>query len=77
LELNPEDLSSRQKLVSVKELKMKNSFSGIVSTEEAGHNELISIIENQVKVKSTQEIKVEHAFDKFLNLVKDRANEYR
>jgi len=77
LELNPDDLSSRQKLVSVKELKMKNSFSGGVSTEEAGHNELISIIENQVKIKSAQEIKVEHAFDKFLNLVKDKANYYR
>jgi tetratricopeptide (TPR) repeat protein len=77
LELNPDDLPSRQKLVSVKELKMKNSSSGGVSIEEAGHNELISIIENQVKIKSTQEIKVEHAFDKFLNLVKDKANYYR
>jgi tetratricopeptide (TPR) repeat protein len=77
LELNPDDLSSRQKLVSVKELKMKHSFSGVVSTEEAGHNELISIIENQVKVKSSQEIKVEYAFDKFLNLVKDKASHYR
>jgi tetratricopeptide (TPR) repeat protein len=77
LELNPEDLASRQKLVNVKELKMKDSFSGVVSTEEAGHNELISIIENQVKAKSSQEIKVEHAFDKFLNLVKDKATHYR
>ena len=77
LELNPEDLASRQKLVNVKELKMKDSFSGVVSIEEAGHNELISIIENQVKVKSSQEIKVEHAFDKFLNLVKDKATHYR
>lgn len=77
LELNPDDLSSRQKLVSVNELKIKNSFAQVESNEEAGHNELISIIEKQVKVKSEQEIKVQHAFDQFLKLVKDKSNYYR
>lgn len=77
LELNPGDISSVQKLQKVKELKMQNTGTPVDTSEEAGHDELISIIETQVKARSPQEIKVQHAFDKFLHMVKERAADYR
>ena len=46
-------------------------------TEQAGHDELISIIETQVKTKSPKEIKVQEKFEHFLHLVKERATYYR
>lgn len=75
LELNPDDTASHQKLQKVRLLKMENAASPADTSEEAGHDELISIIENQVKAKSPQEIKVQHAFDRFLELVKKKSYE--
>lgn len=77
LELNPDDVASIQKLEKVKQLKLENAGMTPDTSEEAGHDELISIIENQVKAKSPQEIKVQHAFDRFLHLVKERAEHFR
>ncbi len=78
IELNPEDTVSSQKLKKVLSLKAAHTGSSMnVSTEEAGHDELISIIENQVKAKSPKEQKIELAFGRFLNLVKDRAEQHR
>ena len=77
LELNPNDVASIQKLGKVKELKLANSGVKADVTEQAGHDELISIIETQVKAKSPQEIKVQQSLDKFLELVKEKASHYR
>lgn len=77
LELNPNDVASIQKLDKVRGLKNQNvetKPSGPV-TEQEGHDELISIIETQVKVKSPKEIKVEETFNRFLNELKERAHE--
>lgn len=75
LELNPEDIASKEKLKKVIQLKAQNSGAEADTTEQAGHDELISIIENQVKAKSPQEIKVQESFEKFLHLVKQVAHE--
>ena len=77
IELNPEDKSSVQKLEQV--LKMKKSASAIIKTptEEDGHEELISIIESQVKAKSPKELLLQDTFNHFLSAIKDRADNYR
>lgn len=75
LELNPNDLPSVQKLQKVKELKAQSSDLKAENSEQDGHDELISIIETQVKVKSPKEIKVQHSFDLFLNAIKEKAHE--
>lgn len=80
LELNPQDKSSVEKLKTVRELQRKYDLSPEKThetTEEDGHNELISIIENKVKVKSATEIKVENSFNQFLNSLKDKSLQYR
>jgi tetratricopeptide (TPR) repeat protein len=77
LELNPHDTSSIQKLKKVKELKLSHTTSPHESTEEEGHDELISIIETQVKAKSPKEIKIQQSFEHFLHLIKDKAQHYR
>jgi tetratricopeptide (TPR) repeat protein len=80
LELNPKDQASLKKLEHVKTLKMNASGKIAevkVDTEQSGHEELISIIENQVKAKSPQEIKLQVTFDHFLNALKERAQHYR
>lgn len=77
LELNPGDIPSLEKLNKVKELKAGSKHESIASDEQAGHDELISIIENQVKIKSPQELKIQSAFDQFLTQVKIKAQEYR
>lgn len=77
LELNPDDVLSVNKLEKVRQLKTQNSSLGVDVTEQAGHDELISIIENQVKSISPKELKVQNAFDKFLNILRDRAMDYR
>lgn len=74
LELNPQDKSSIQKLDEVRQLKLKDS-QGPEASEESGHDELISIIETQVKVKSLAEVKVKEAFDQFLGDLRDRARQ--
>ncbi len=75
LELNPEDVASKEKLKKVIQLKAQNTGVPADTTEQAGHDELISIIETQVKAKSPQEIKIQESFDKFLHLVKQVAHE--
>lgn len=77
LDLNPADIASTQKLAKVIQLKKKNSGAKADTTEQAGHDELISIIETQVKAKSPKEMKVQESFDRFLNLVKEKASHYR
>jgi pentatricopeptide repeat protein len=73
LELNPNDRNSQKKLTEVREMKRKHE-GGEERTEESGHDELISIIENKVKVKSPAEIKVREAFDQFLTDLRDRSH---
>lgn len=77
IELNPDDSSSVQKLEAVKVLKLSNAGGKKTASEQDGHDELISIIETQVKSKSPKEIKIQESFDLFLTLVKEKANHYR
>ncbi len=77
IELNPEDQASVQKLKKVKALKLSSSHSKSHVTEQDGHDELISIIETQVKSKSPKEIKLQESFALFLTLVKEKAHHYR
>ncbi len=77
LELNPDDVHSKNKLQTVKELKLQNAGTSTDTSEEAGHDELISIIETQVKAKSPKEIKLQHAFEHFSHLLKEKAAQYR
>ena len=72
LELNPDDQNSIKKLDEVRLMKRLHKPEEKV-TEESGHDELISIIESQVKVKSPSEIKVKEAFDEFLGNLRQRA----
>lgn len=76
LELNPHDKTTQQKLQHV--LSMKKTHSGAeVLTEEESHEELISIIENQVKAKSPKEIMLQDTFNHFLAAIKERAHQHR
>jgi tetratricopeptide (TPR) repeat protein len=77
LELNPNDIASVKKLQKVKELKLENAGSKADTTEQAGHDELITIIENQVKAKSPKELKLQETFEKFGKLLKEKAQHYR
>jgi tetratricopeptide (TPR) repeat protein len=77
LELNPDDQISLKKLEKVKLFKTQNAPLLAESTEQAGHDELISIIENQVKSQSPKELRLQTAFDKFLNVLRERAAECR
>lgn len=79
LELNPNDLRSQDKLEKVIALKKAHSPSELkeVPSEEEGHDELISIIETQVKTKSPQEIKIQKSFEQFLFLIKEKADSYK
>ncbi len=77
LELNPDDGPSKSKLSHVIKLKASATPKMTVETEQDGHEELISIIENQVKSKSPKEIKLQEVFDHFLIALKERAQSYR
>ena len=78
IELNPDDLVTAKKLHQVLEMKMNaHAKLHVVVTEEDGHDELISIIENQVKAKSPRELKLQDTFDHFLTALKDRAQQHR
>lgn len=74
LELNPADKNSLRKLEDVRALKRQHGPAE-TGSEESGHDELISIIENKVKVKSPAEIKVKEAFDRFLIELRTKAGE--
>lgn len=77
LELNPGDMVTIQKLKKVRQLQMQHAGTSEVRSEQSGHDELISIIENQVKAKSPKQQKVELALSKFLEQIKDRATQHR
>ncbi len=77
LELNPDDLATAQKLKQVLEMKISSHAPIQEITEEQGHEELISIIENQVKAKTPKEIKLQETFNYFLTALKERALQYR
>lgn len=68
IELNPDDLDTRRKMSEV----MAKKASSL--DEQDGHDELISIIENQVKAKSSGINKVEAKFNFFLKELKQRAS---
>jgi pentatricopeptide repeat protein len=73
--LNPKDESSQKKLEQVK--AMARSYNPSASSEEDGHDELISIIENKVKVKTPQEQKLKVTYDHFLDALKSKSLHYR
>lgn len=74
LELNPQDQASIDKLKQVKRLRDKKRPVELkVVTEQDGHDELISIIETQVKARSPKELLVEAKFKSFLDAIKERA----
>lgn len=77
IDLNPEDKITKQKLDNVLQLKQNSRPNIKVATEQEGHEELISIIETQVKLKSQKEILLEDTFNHFLTALKDRAQHYR
>jgi tetratricopeptide (TPR) repeat protein len=77
LELNPHDLASKKKLLQIMEMKRTAASSNEPVTEEDGHNELISIIESQVKAKSPKVIQLEETLGKFLSAIKERSLNYR
>lgn len=77
LELNPHDQASKQKLSQILEMKGHSVYSKNSVTEEDGHNELISIIESQVKAKSPKVVQLEETLGKFLNALKERSLNYR
>lgn len=79
LELNPQDKATKDKLQRVIQLKHENQNVPITSSDEeqAGHEELISIIENKVKMKSPKEVKIEKSFERFLEFVKKEAEQHR
>ena len=77
LELNPQDDITKKKLEQVLVMKKNTQAPLQVVTEEQGHEELISIIENQVKAKSPKEIKLQDTFNYFLMALKERALQYR
>ena len=77
LELNPEDVASKKKLAQVIEMKKSIQTPNRPVTEEDGHDELISIIENQVKSKSPQEMKLQVVLDNFLEALKEQAQSHR
>lgn len=76
IELNPHDRPTLLKKNQVLELK-KLTVSKEVVTEQDGYDELISIIETKVKVKSQKELLVEKKFNDFLNAIKLEALEHR
>jgi tetratricopeptide (TPR) repeat protein len=76
LELNPDDISSQEKLKKVQELQLQKS-PGASGSEQDGHDELISILESKVKVKTPEMLKVQEAFDRFLSIVKEEASHHR
>jgi tetratricopeptide (TPR) repeat protein len=77
LELNPEDEPSRAKLIQVRLMKQESKPDLKVMTEDESHDELISIIETQVKAKSVVETKIQHAFEAFAYSLKEKSLQYR
>jgi tetratricopeptide (TPR) repeat protein len=75
IELNPDDRATIDKLTTVRSMKADHQRPPLkVITEEDGHDELISIIENKVKAKSPKEIKLKETFEKFLAAIRLEAS---
>jgi tetratricopeptide (TPR) repeat protein len=72
IELNPDDQPSLDKIQQIKMLKGASEVNAAVS-EQDGHDQLLSIIENKVKVKSPLEIKLQNVFILFLDEIKMRS----
>jgi tetratricopeptide (TPR) repeat protein len=77
IELNPNDEASKVKLNQVKVLRGLKVEESEDTTEEEGHAELISIIENEVKQKTPYKDLLEIKFQTFLNALKERADQIR
>jgi tetratricopeptide (TPR) repeat protein len=78
LELNPDDRSSLLKLDQVRQLRTNSGeIEDPAVTEQDQHDELIKIIETQVKTKSPKELLIEKKFTNFLDALKERALEQR
>ncbi|HXH73333.1 MAG TPA: CDC27 family protein [Bacteriovoracaceae bacterium] len=77
IELNPQDQTSITKIKQVKKLREEKKPGLRVVTEQDGHDELISIIETQVKARSPKELIIEAKFHTFLEAIKERAQENR
>lgn len=73
--LNPNDPKTILKRKEV--LSLKNHKNPVDTTEEEGHQELIDLIETQVKAKTPEQEKLEKAFDKFLVLLQKKSLEMR
>ncbi len=76
LSLNPADQATVAKKKQVLSLKAA-STPVHDSSEEEGHQELISLIETQVKAKTPEQEKLEQVFEQFLLRVQKRAEEVR
>ena len=77
IELNPDDQASHQKLNQVKVLRDHKKPELKVVSEQDGHDELISIIESQVKSLNPKKEIIENKFQLFLMAIKERASEIR
>ena len=77
LELNPNDLPTKNKLSSVLKLRDQSDPNRPPVTEQEGHDELISIIESTVKTKSPKEIKLQKTFELFLDSLRKKSLQYR
>ncbi len=77
IELNPSDKISNEKLVQVKKLRDSKKTSLKMVDEQDGHDELISIIEHQVKQASPKKDLIEKKFQMFLNALKERSIQLR
>lgn len=75
LELNPLDQATLEKKKHVLELKNQHNPQKDPVSEQDGHDELISIIEKQVKSKSPKELLVEKKLNHFLQAIKERAQQ--
>lgn len=75
LELNPTDEVSRRKLQHVVQLRDLNDPQPV--NHDEGHDELIQIIETQVKTKSPKELKLQEMYSHFLDALKDKSQLYR
>lgn len=76
LELNPHDEASLKKMTYV--MKMKDlDRPNFVESGDEGHDELIQIIETQVKTKSPKELKIQQTFGHFLGAIKEKSLQHR
>ncbi len=73
IQSNPNDQRSKEKLNQVKIMRDLKKPELHLVKEEDGHEELISIIENQVKQKNPKKEILENKYQLFLNAIKEKA----